>query len=419
MRSSSSTDASASYAAEVARLLWPAPWATPYVTRSRHRSEQSSRDAYLFPSSRRPRLLVPVDVPESASMVRRFGTGRPALVGPVLVLLERAVRSRSFALVRWPVLRVAGGESVAGTVPDSIEQHLAACFGPDVRVGVLLGTRRVNQKPVLQVYDVDGALRGYVKVGHNPLTAGLVRREADALTTVGDRLPRSFRVPRLLQHDQWSGLEVLVISALGTDPGQRVPRATRLAAMREVAHLAGTTTAPLSRTGFWDRLSRAVEAIPEQPHGDRLRSAVTSIEQRHGGDSVTLGGWHGDWGSWNMGMGLGVLQLWDWERYDPEVPIGFDALHFAAQDVRPGGRHLDRQEAAFLTAVPGSLDELGVPPELHDLTLELYLLEIVVRYVDALGQAANPALERRTSWALSLLERLVEHPRHDRVEGIR
>ena len=75
-------DASASYAAEVARLLWPEPWEAPYVTRSRHRSGPPHRDAYLFPSERRPRLLVPADVPGSSSMLQRLGRGRSALVGP-------------------------------------------------------------------------------------------------------------------------------------------------------------------------------------------------------------------------------------------------------------------------------------------------------------------------------------------------
>jgi hypothetical protein len=125
---------------------------------------------------------------------------------------------------------------------------------------------------------------------------------------------------------------------------------------------------------------------------------------------VSLGGWHGDWGRWNMAMGDGHLQLWDWERFDPEVPVGFDGLHFAAQRVRPGQRDEHRQEETFLRSVPETLAELGVHSGQHDLTLRLYLLEIAVRYVDALTHGATPALRRRTSWVLSLLERLLEQP---------
>jgi hypothetical protein len=398
-------DSSAAYAAEVARLLWPEPWEAPHVTRSRHGADLPHRDAYLFPSGRRPHLLVPAGVPGASRMLQRLGKGRSRLAGPMGRLLERSVDSRAFALARWPMLRVLTTDPSA----DSIENHLAGCLGTEVRVGVLLGTRRVNQKPVLQVFDLDGRLRGFAKVGHNDLTAALVRREADSLGTVGGRDPRSFRVPRLLHHGQWTGLEVLVISSLATDPRPRVTRAARLSAMRELAHLGDTTSLPLAGSGFWARLRSATERLCDEPDGSRLEAAAGAIEQRHGRDPVSLGGWHGDWGRWNMAMGDGILQLWDWERYDPEVPIGFDGLHFIAQRVRPGERDERRQEESFLRSVPETLGELGVDSAQHHLTLRLYLLEIAVRYVDALTHGATPALRRRTSWVLSLLERLPEH----------
>ncbi|MCY7400676.1 MAG: hypothetical protein LH477_06930, partial [Nocardioides sp.] len=315
-------------------------------------------------------------------------------------ILERSVRHRAFPLTRWPMLRVPATDPSA----DCIEKHLGRYFGTEVRVGVLLGTRRVNQKPVLQVFDLAGRVQGYAKVGHNPLTAALVQHEARSLAAVGALGPRSFRVPQLLRHDQWSGLDVLVMSALDTDPGHRVPRGTRLAAMREVAHLAGVTTRPLADSGFWARLHGAAQVLPDDSDGAFLRAAARTIEQRHGAEAVSLGGWHGDWGGWNMGMGAGVLQLWDWERYDAEVPVGFDGLHFTAQSVRPGERDARRQAESFVQSVPETLAELGVPSEQHELTLRLYMLEMAVRYVEALTHGVTPELRRRTSWVLSMVE---------------
>jgi hypothetical protein len=411
--SSAPADASASYAAEVARLLWPDPWGTPYVTRVSPSPGLAHRDAYLFPSARRPRLLVPADLPAASTMLQRLGSGRSALVGPARALLERSVRSRAFPLARWPILRVAGTDPDA----DSIENHLADCLGTDVRVGVLLGTRRVNQKPVLQVFRRDGTLLGFAKVGHNDLTAALVRREADSLASVGEHHPRSFRIPRLLHHGRWGGLEILVMSPLSTSPRPRVTRATRVAAMRELAALPGVTSGSLADSRFWARLGSTTQLLADTPDGRRLQAAVAAIERRDGAAHVTLGGWHGDWGRWNMGMGEGVLQLWDWERYDPEVPVGFDGLHYAAQSVRPGDGAERRQEDTFLRSVPDLLTELGVPPGLHDLTLRLYLLEMAVRYVAALAHGATPQLRRRTAWVLSLLERLSEHPQPISTEG--
>ncbi len=406
-------DSSASYAAEVARLLWPEPWDAPYVTRSRHRPDRAHRDAYLFPSERRPRLLVPADLPGSSSMLQRLGSGRATLAGPMRNVLERSVRSRAFALARWPMLRVPGTDPDA----DSIENHLAGCLGTAVRVGVVLGPRRVNQKPVLQIFGLDGALLGYAKVGHNALTAALVRREAATLSSIGAYDLRSFAAPRLLHHGQWAGLDVLVVSPLSSDSGHSVPEATRLAAMREVAGLAGSRTAPLADSAYWVRLRETVRLLSGAPETPRLLVAVDAVERSHATVEVGFGGWHGDWGPWNMGMDDGVLQLWDWERYDAEVPMGFDALHLIAQSVRPGARKERRQQETFLRSVPAALTELGVDAGLHDLTLRLYLLEMAVRYVEALTHGATPALRRRTSWVLALLERLSEHPRADLTKG--
>lgn len=398
-------DTSASYAAEVARLLWPEPWGAPVVTRSRRRSGQPHRDAYLFPSARRPRLLVPADVPGAASMLQRLGSGRGRLAVPARALLERSVRSSAFPLLGWPVLRVCAPDAGA----DSIERHLADRFGHDVRVGVMLGTRRVTQKPVLQVFHPDGRLLGYAKIGHNDLTAPLVRREATSLAALGRQDIRTFAVPRVLHHGQWSGLEVLVISELRTDPRAPVTAGTREAAMRELAHLDGTTTSVLTASSFWTRLMGEVGALSQEPDGPRLRAAADAVEARHGDQEVDLGGWHGDWGHWNMGMGGGVLQLWDWERHDPCVPVGFDAVHYAAQCVRPGHPDAHDRDDELLRSVPAALERMGVGPDRHDLTLDLYLLEIAARYVEALRHGATPALERRTSWALSLLQRGADH----------
>jgi hypothetical protein len=407
------TDGSASYAAEVARLLWPPPWATPYVTRRRAADDAADREAYLFPSARNPRLLVPVDVPDSARMLERLGGGSP-LTGPVRGALERSVRSGVFALTRWPVLRVPATTADA----DSIERHLSESLATTVRVGVMLGTRRVNQKPVLPVFEVgSGRLLAYAKVGHNDLTRSLVRREAEALLDLAGHELRHLRVPTVLHHGPWADLEVLVVSPLPTDPDRPVTPAERAAATWELSHLRGVTCAPLAETAFWRRLVAAVAALPAQPHRDRLAALAAALEADHGADRVRLGGWHGDWGDWNMGMSGSVLHVWDWERYEPDVPIGFDGLHFAAQSVRPGERDQHRQEQRFLGSVPELLVDLGIPSADHELTLRLYLLHIGVRYADALRHGTTPALSRRTSWVLDQLERLQGHPRPASTRG--
>ena len=398
---------SASYAAEVTRLLWPEPWQEPRVTRIRRRGA-AGHEVYLFPSEANPRLLVPADLPQSSVMVRRLGGSRSGWAVPARRVLERSVRSRAFPLLGWPRLRVEGSDPNA----DSAERHLSRSLGTEVRIGILLGTRRANQKPVLQVFRADGTVLGYAKIGHNPLTAELVRREARALRRVTAAHPRSFVAPRVLHHDQWGGLEVLVMSALASDGSARVGDALRLAAAREVTAIGGHASTSLGASTFLLRLRARAGALADAgADGDRLVVTLAQITERHGDDELQLGGWHGDWGHWNMGVSHGVLQIWDWERHEPHVPLGFDEMHFLAQAVRPEGRNAMKHERAFLDAVDARLADLDVPASLHHLTMLLYLAEMAARYLEALELGSTPVLQLRTSWVISLLERQLRHPR--------
>jgi hypothetical protein len=232
-----------------------------------------------------------------------------------------------------------------------------------------------------------------------------------ALATLDEHQPRSFRAPRVLHHGQWSGLEVLVISALTTSGNHPAADAVRIEAAREVTMIGGRTTTPLGDSEFFARLLRRTFPLAESPQGERLLAAVEVLGERHGGDVLDTGGWHGDWGQWNMGVSRDVLQVWDWERFEPHVPLGFDELHYAAQSVRPEGPEASAQEAAFLASVDARLAELDVPRGQRHLTPRLYLAEMAARYLEALGHGATPVLQLRTAWVLSLLEQQLHHPR--------
>jgi hypothetical protein len=94
------------------------------------------------------------------------------------------------------------------------------------------------------------------------------------------------------------------------------------------------------------------------------------------------------------------------------VPLGFDGVHLAAQAVQPGRRDAASRERELLASLPRELAALGVARTQHELTLRLYLLEIALRYEDALAGEPLPSLERRTAWVLDLLERLPQPAPH-------
>ncbi|HET6560903.1 MAG TPA: hypothetical protein VFG72_03440 [Marmoricola sp.] len=291
---------------------------------------------------------------------------------------------------------------------DSIERYLADHLGREVRVGVMLGTPRANQKPVLQVFSLDGDVVAFVKVGHNELTSALVRGEAEALRRLAQHRPGSFRPPRLLHHGQWRSMEVLVQSVLSGDLGLHATAGQRTTAMSELARLFGTRSERLVDSDFFGTIGARVDEVADPDLERRLRRCRQQIADLWGDSVLELGAWHGDWGHWNMALTSEAVQLWDWERFDADVPVGFDGVHFQAQVVRPTASDRSEQESQFLERVPGELLSCGVPPGRHRLVLALYLLEVGVRYATDLNHPTGEHVRRRCEWAVELLEREIE-----------
>ncbi len=388
------------YAVEVVEALWPSPWRVHSTGRPSSRGE---RALYVFPGRRRPRVLVPVDVPAAASMLLRLGSGRSPYSSTARVVLARAARSPLFRHLRWPALQLsAPGSSDA----ESIETFLSRRLGQEIRVGIVLGVPRANRKPVLQMFGADGKIAGFAKVGHNSLTASLVRREADALALLNSH-QTMFQAPRLLLHEEWNGLQVVAMSPLLGAAGVEADPSLRLTAMREVAALNGVRTALLSRSSLWERLAARRSALRDPDTVRRLEHAMAQLVQRWGDHELELGAWHGDWGHWNMALDGDVVQIWDWERFDTDVPVGFDALHYEAQGVRPENREFADQQQRFLQSVPDVLAQFGQPRAGSDVVLALYLVEMSIRYAEALSHAKTPRLKGRSEWAMHTLEEIV------------
>ena len=348
-----SHDASASYAAEVARLLWPEPWGAPHVTRdpaparaAPPRRLRLPERAPTAPAGARPTCPAAAD---DAAAARR----RPTRRSP------DPMRRPARALGPLPGLRAgpladAARPGDADPAADSIENHLAGCFGHrrcgSASCSAPAGSTRSRCS---RSSTSTARLLGYAKVGHNDLTAALVRREAAALATVGGSpRPRPSGSPRLLHHGQWAGLEVLVMSPRSTDQRhEQVPPAARLAAMREVARLAGTGERAAGRAAGSGRGCAAdAERLAGEPGGSRLRAAADAIERtprRRPRGSGRLARRLGRAGTW--AWATGCCSVWDWERFDAEVPLGFDGLHFTRPRASvPGEREARRQEEAFL-----------------------------------------------------------------------
>jgi hypothetical protein len=136
-----------------------------------------------------------------------------------------------------------------------------------------------------------------------------------------------------------------------------------------------------------------------------LRAALSAwVAAAEPGEQLELGAWHGDWTPWNMAYDGAVLSVWDWERYQADVPAGYDALHWASQDVIMSRRETPKDAIeSLLTAAPGLLEAFDVEAVAASRIALLYLLELGTRYEGDGQEAAGARLGALETWLLPAL----------------
>jgi Phosphotransferase enzyme family len=379
------------YVREVCELLWPPPAVvtilegraqpqTPGTARFQARDPEHPGVSNLtqVPGLGRPPLVVPAEQRVAAAALRHFSGQRaraPRLITKVLSFLM-ASGCGAFALRGQ--IRV---EAVAGA--DTIETYLADLLGQDILVSVYTGPPRANRKPVLHLLTPDGGPVAFVKVGVNPLTRELVRAEHAALARLEETGLARIGVPRVLRHEQWRGLEVLVLSPVPAWRRRRAFRPDQLtAAMKTVAMVDELRTEPLADHAYLRRLRERLAHVHQREEQAALLRALDVLATRVGRTMLTYGSWHGDWSPWNMASTDRGLLVWDWERFTCGVPLGFDALHYRLQaDVGPGHRDPLAAATASLQDAPKLLAPFGIGPEQARITGILYLAELATRYL--------------------------------------
>lgn len=434
---------------DTAERLWPAP-ARCDVDGALEPGHTVVREFLLLPSRRQPSLALPTaGAGVAAAALRKYSQG----VGRV----ERLARTVASGALRVPgvhaTLRRVAPDRLRVSAPtdppvDSIERHLGEILGEEeVVVSLTVGPPRANRKPILQVLRPDGQTLAFVKVGTSAVSQALVRGEADALTelwSVG-RPPERLRFPRVLDHGQWRGLDILVLTPVHPTSPRWRRQAVPTAAMRELAGWLGTSRRALATSEAW-KLAQATPAELADPvlaaEFDRI---VVAAGERYGDVELTLGSWHGDWTPWNMAWDGARVLLWDFERFATGVPVGFDLVHYTLQVVLR-----DRGEEAAAGVVrawlaEGRADDLtnarttrarrrvvggeapGPAPSHHlasasdepddpwagndvPAVVVAYLTELARRYVVASEPPEGAPLRARTRWLLDLLHEVVVRP---------
>ena len=294
----------------------------------------------------------------------------------------------------------------AATEPDAnVVAYLRKVLDREVVVGLRIGPPRANRKPVLELLSPAGEVLGFAKVGITGLTRELVRAEASALDTLAGAGLTRLEVPGLVHHGQWREHEVLVQAPL-SGSGRPVPPAMLTSAMAELATAAGVTIETVGQTRYWNGLRSRLEACGPREPAAALLKIMDDLQPTADATSLAFGSWHGDWTPWNMAFSGRRVLVWDWERFESGVPIGYDAVHYQLQAAveRNGARAQSAAEVALFTA-PMTLGPLGVRPGSAVFVAALYLVEIATRYLQDGAAEAGARLGDVSSWLLPGLSR--------------
>jgi hypothetical protein len=382
----------------VARRLWPEP-ARIDLTRRPPGSSDRTRDWLVLPSVSRPWLLLPAARPAAAGALLRDDHGQrsPRLVRALASLHRRRLLAR-LPLAR---LRVSDGDEA-----DTIEAELHRILGTSGALVVRLGRRRWNRSVVLRPLDAAGGTLAFVKAAASPTGATALRREGDNLRRVAELAPKLVESPEVLHRGCWRGLELLALSPLVGDKSATARTRAPTAAMRALALATDEGPKPLGESAAYDRWIAGARDLTSSTQRDRLMEGVDTVGSRLGDVEVPIGCWHGDWVPWNMTWHGDRVLLWDWEHFDEGVPVGFDGLHYRAQQLRmSNGTGPAAEDLWVHDATEWLLDtfELGLR-QIRAVVLA-YLLEINLRYLR--DRANDPrGTPPRAGWGLPLISRL-------------
>lgn len=345
---------------------------------------------------RTPTVLVPMESSTAAgASLRRVSAASSWWDSTSRAAASAAVRVAP-GLLRNRV-EIRGGEAGLG-------DHLSAVLGTPVTFSITIGTARVNRKPVLQVFDEQGECRAFVKVGWSPNTCVDVAAEGRALALVTCHDYRYVVPPALLARTSWQGRPVLVTAPLAPSAWARHhrPGAPPEAAMDELALRFGSRIGRLADSAWWHRQWEVVGELPGPVERGRFGRALEQVAHVCGRRPLRWGAWHGDWTPWNMAHSGEEVLLWDWERFEMDVPLGLDRVHYFVQAF-PGGPSSAEGTLRALARAAYPDHGFGGAPHLQSL---LYLVAILTRYLRLAGGPGGEHISRRAAQTLLALERL-------------
>jgi thymidylate kinase len=268
-------------------------------------------------------------------------------------------------------------------------EHLKQIFEcHDLTFAISLGTPGPHRKPIIQLTKRDGQIVGYVKVGWNNVTNGMVRNETRLLHKL-DRDFLNFKVPKVLYKGEWNGRCFCIQSPPETEtkPPPQTLTSSYLDAVRELAAFHSQWN-QLKQSMFWKRLLEQMNGVQKAYYQHILKQGACKVEELLDDKPLLFHLRHGDFAPWNAWQVNGKLFLYDWEYADWEAPLGWDLLHFNLQTLwllkKYSSYHIYKAfhgEHKSTWWIMQHLENFGVGTEMLKPLLILYLLERLTFYV--------------------------------------
>lgn len=354
----------------------------------------------MLPSRRTPRWLVTAGGPVSlASIVApQRGAIRRWVLETVSVCLDSGIGAR------FPLTKV-WVEEVPGSTLLSVLADAVGLVDTRVSVAIGLGHWRAPRAIVLRAYSDTGETLAFAKLSLDTHGRSAVRAEAAGLAMAAQLRLRCIEAPTVLHAGRWEEQDLLVTSPVAGSV-RKAPGTLPVRAMGELAEARGVRLEEIALTQWWVSLRRRIASVADPSMRARLDSVWQRIGACAGRQEVRLptGCWHGDWTPWNMAWQEDRVALWDWEHAGAEAPVGFDHVHYLAQELRVRAGTGARAERRWLCAAAEVVGEhVGLDRRQQSLLLATYLLEVNVRYLLD-RQSTLLRTEQRDGWGIDLLE---------------
>jgi hypothetical protein len=255
---------------------------------------------------------------------------------------------------------------------------------------------------VLQVSDDHDRVLAFVKAGHNDLTRALVRHEHACLSGLVDRAWRHVTPPRALALVEWRDLTLLVLTPLPMPAARLPPEVARerlLCVVDEIATGVGITQIAWRDHPLRKRLQRSLATA-----GAAASTWLEELSRLPDDVIVPTGAWHGDLNPGNMALTWGPCPVWDWERCETDVPLGFDLLHHDLQELITVRRMAPPSAVAhLLSEAPAMLARWGMSAGVAATASRAYLITLAERYMADDQVAAGATLGAVDQWILPAL----------------